>query len=219
MHGTKGYLNQLINQIDNQMTFNSMLKPENFKSQQFYSYSYKNSNNFKLENFDIDQLLHPFTKKILNLKDQKIFNSFFGNEKDYLNVVCAYRLYFEKRLYHSMQYSRKRNSNSYTVSIEIDGKELNGQIDYFFKYNRQEFCFINIFRNNIKANKFFSKDSNFFCKTVIENFDFFYAVYKLVDLEISRRIISIKQIKTKCIEVNTDEYKFISKFPYEFEHD
>ncbi|CAF1035272.1 unnamed protein product, partial [Brachionus calyciflorus] len=125
MHGTKGYLNQLINQIDNQMTFNSMLKPENFKSQQFYSYSYKNSNNFKLENFDIDQLLHPFTKKILNLNDQKIFNSFFGNEKDSLNVVCAYRLYFEKRLYHSMQFSRKRNSNSYTVSIEIDGKELN----------------------------------------------------------------------------------------------
>lgn len=78
MHGTKGYLNQLINQINNNMVFNAKLKKENFISEDIYSFCLKNSNNYKFDHIQSDQFLQPFFNLNLNQQDQTILNAYFN---------------------------------------------------------------------------------------------------------------------------------------------
>ncbi|CAF1130945.1 unnamed protein product, partial [Brachionus calyciflorus] len=218
MHGTKGFLNQLINEINNQMFFKKNLNPENFKSEELYSFSFKNSNNNKFDHFDSDQLLPPLKQEILTNDDQILFNDYFETNPVPL-IICSSRLYFEKKVFHSLSYNRKKNSNSYVVCFIENGKEKYGNIDYFFNFQKDKFCFINVFQNQVLAKNLFKNFPNYFSNVVKNHFDTFYAVYKLEALNYVRKIIPCKKIKAKCIEVNCEEYKFISKLPFEFEHD
>ncbi|CAF1047635.1 unnamed protein product, partial [Brachionus calyciflorus] len=154
MHGTKGYLNQLINEINNEMVFRSKLDKEHFVSDEIFSFCYKNSNNFKLEksNFDKNHIMQPSGLKNLNDNDKKIFTDYFKFTYDSIkNVFCGERLYLDKKVYHSLSYRRKNNSNSYTVSLKIKDTIFYGEIDFYFKYDNQEYCFINIFENRLNS--------------------------------------------------------------------
>jgi hypothetical protein len=102
----------------------------------------------------------------------------------------------------------------------MDDEEYFGEIEHFFQFQNDFFCFINVYETDIYISKYFPKTVSFFYQTFMNYIsDFFSIVNKKNINKTNLRIINCNLIKYKCIKIFNNENLFISKIKYDFEHD
>jgi hypothetical protein len=105
------------------------------------------------------------------------------------------------------------------VCYDQNENEFFGEIEQFFEFDNQLFCFINVFNDRLKVIEIIHKSSNFISQIFHNYFDKYFAVFNHELLKPSKKIINCNEIKFKCLVVNNQNYKFLSKIQYDFEHD
>ena len=121
MHGSKAFLEQLACKLLIQVEL------ANKKTDQ---------------NIIISQLI---SRKLTNEK-KKCLCGYFGI-KCYEDILEGTRIKVNSKIFHSKNYNRKRNSDSFTILFENNGKNVYGEVLYFFEYKNKVYAGINVYLN------------------------------------------------------------------------
>ena len=121
MHGSKAFLEQLACKLLIQVEL------ANKKTDQ---------------NIIISQLI---SRKLTNEK-KKCLCGYFGI-KCYEDILEGTRIKVNSKIFHSKNYNRKRNSDSFTILFEKNGKNEYGEALYFFEYKNKVYAGINVYLN------------------------------------------------------------------------
>jgi hypothetical protein len=132
-------------------------------------------------------------------------------------MIESTRIRLGSKIFHSKNYNRKINTNSYTISFQSMNKIEFAEILYFIEYNNQVFAKLNVY----------STSTNYCLPDKIGSFlyDAFEKIYKnfysLIDIDKCREdIILVNEIKHKCIMINyMKNFYHITSVIYEYEHD
>ncbi|CAF1131989.1 unnamed protein product [Brachionus calyciflorus] len=110
IHGTRGYLGQITNQLLLNKYFCQNLNQELFQNKDLFEFSHGNFYNYKHINYDKNQLLPPFESKnldqILADKFRTIFNECIDE-----NIITSNRVLYDQKVLHSKNYNRKGDTN------------------------------------------------------------------------------------------------------------
>ncbi len=147
------------------------------------------------QNIIISQLIR---RKLTN-EEKKCWCGNFGI-KCYEDILEGTRIKVSSKIYHSKNYNRKRNSDSFTILFENNGKNEYGDVLYFFEYKNKVYPGINIFldlENVIMP----AEISGFFYESFKNLFNKFNSLIE-TDMKICHYdIITVEQIKYKCIKI------------------
>ncbi len=157
-------------------------------------------------------------KRVLSIEERELLSSNYKIKK-FEDVIESTRIKMGLKVYHSKEYNRKKNSNSYTVNFETNGSTEYCEILYFFDHENKIFAKINVFlriENEVRPDKI----SGYFYETFKNLYNTFYS---FIDTGVERcrnDIILVDQIKFKCIKINYKNNLFhITNVVYEYEHD
>ncbi len=80
----------------------------------------------------------------MNNEEAKCLCGNFGI-KCYEDILEGTRIKVNSKIFHSKNYNRKRNSDSFTILFENNGKNEYGEVLYFFEYTNKVYVGINVF--------------------------------------------------------------------------
>jgi len=210
LHGTKGFINQISKQIFLYKNLKTSFYDTKFENNDLKDYIEKklciNSN--RLET----RLLGKYERIIIDNYDKLLFLSLFKIDINY--AVKSDRVYSKKRLFHSKSYSRKGNSNSYSISFIENSNVSFGDIEYFLEFDKIIYAVIT--KHCVKEFSTMPQSCGLF-------YDFskkyFSRYFKLIEYSDIKHIINVNYIKNKCILIDNESSIFLTELEYEFEHD
>jgi hypothetical protein len=221
--GTRGYLNQtleklklndiMIQEIQKQKERNKLLNRfvNSFLKEQNRSYK------FEFENLE---LLGPFT--FLKLEEnlvQKLRN--FENIDSAPTIQAFSRISINKRVFHSLSYNQKGESNSYLINYSLNNKNYFADIQYFFKFKSKVYAVVQNYKINKEGLRNMMPESTFeLLEKSVMLFDRLNRFYlQLEGKEASLKLIEVQIIQKKCVKITYGELEFLTKLEYDFEHD
>jgi hypothetical protein len=220
INGTRGYLNQIVKQLSLSRAFTSSLEENNFKSTELFNFAYRVHHNHGHSAMNGNQLVPHFDLRVLDSYHSE-FRLFFGLDFNIqLPILTSARAILNTVMFHSLEYNRKQNSNSYTVNFYKSNCDCFGEIMFFFEFEAQIYCFINEFIIEPNARHILPESSGFFYTNTLDIFNRFYRIVTKQNLDKKNYIIvKAKNIKHKCIGMLSGEHYFITKLKYDYEHD
>lgn len=139
--------------------------------------------------------------------------------KNFEEIVESSKIRYKSKVFHSKQYNRKGNSNSYTISFECREEVEYGEILYFIQHKNIFYAKVQVFskmHNEILPDEI----SGFFYGTFIKFFNKFYSLVDIESSECRYDLIAVDQIKHKCILINyKNNFFHITNVVYDYEHD
>jgi hypothetical protein len=216
-NGTRGFLNQIVTQISLTKAFAHKLEPMNFNSNILYEFCH---NNFSSKDF-----IPRFHNQTLEQPFLDIYISKFNLNSNFngSNVLVETRAESNKTIYHSLNYNRKQNSNSYTVNFNYKNSDCFGEIEFFVELNDETYCFVNKFKIETDAMNTLPLEQgmrSYFYKATADLINrFYYIVLKENYATKDFVLVNIKQLQYKCVVVEVNNCFFLSKLKYEFQHD
>jgi hypothetical protein len=234
LHGSRGFLNQIIKQLSLSRSFCLNLEPEKFNSRDLFEFCYNNVNNNRVHDLNKPQLLPPFETKLiiepclsLFIKQLSLPASF--NE----SLQTSTRAIFNSTVYHSINYNQKKNSNSYTVNFLHNKLESFGEISFFMEFEQSIYCFINKFEmednvmdvlpvpgviNSTLPGSETQEESNYFYNSTGKLLSRFFTV-STEKHKTHLVLVPARDVKYKCVVVDVNNCRFFSRVKYEFQHD
>jgi hypothetical protein len=176
MHGSKAFLEQLACKLLIQVELAN-----------------KKSESRTDQNIIISQLIR---RKLTNEEKKSLCGNF--GIKCYEDILEGTRIKVNSKIFHSKNYNRKRNSDSFTILFENNGKNVYGEVLYFFEYKNKVYAGINVFLN-LENVIMPAEIKGFFYESFKNLFNKFYS---LIDTDMKKcryDIITVEQIKYKCI--------------------
>jgi hypothetical protein len=220
LHGTKGFLNQIVKQINNEKDFASSIETETFHNSNLKSFTQSLYNFKAYNNTSNNGLLPILTRKTLDVNHLAIFLDYFDLVSFNDSILTSSRIVFDKKVYHSTDYNRRGNSNSFTVCFSFNNEEYFGDVEFYFEFDSKIYCFINVFELDVYISNYFPKIDSFNYKTFMNYVSDFYAIVNSKKVNKTNiAIISCDLISYKCIKIYNNDNLFISKLKYDFEHD
>jgi hypothetical protein len=198
------------------------LEEQNFNSKELFDFSYTVAHNQTHSNRKDDQLLPNFNLRNVDSLYRLTFLDYFGLDPNLKNLeyLTAFRALINSVVFHSLEYNRRQNSNSYTVNFLKNGSDCFGEIQFFFLFETKVFCLINEFIVEPNARHILKESSGYFYDVTLDLFNRFYRIVtKKNHGKKNYVIIDSINIKYKCMVVLADDYYFITKLKYDFEHD
>lgn len=190
-------------------SFENKFKHFEFKNEDLKYFRENTINKSKIET----GILNPFTKT-LSLEVQEILHIRFS--MNVTNVISGSRYTKNNFLLHSKSYSKKKASNSYTISFSDNNETKFGEILEFFEINKKIYAHVNIFKickSNLPL-------SNSYFYNIIKNKGLFDRYYTRINTsDIKTDIILCENIRHKCIVVKSTYGEYCTEVKYEFEHD
>jgi hypothetical protein len=156
LHGTTGYLNQMVRQINYDRSFLEKMESEKFQNVQIKDFKSKTYFKFSSHNTSVNSLQPPF--KRLNISNVYLpcFVKYFNLSVFSETVLTSTKIVLNKSVFHSKLYERKGNSNSYTVCFERNKTEFFGDIE-FFEFKGDFFLFYKHIQDRRSSFKIFSQ--------------------------------------------------------------
>lgn len=183
MHGTRGFLGQITNQLISNKYFCQNLIEINFQKKNLFDFCHSNFFNYKYFQIEKDQLLPPFeSQKMSGNLFEKCSIKFGKNLVD--NIVKSDRVLTNRKVYHSKNYNRKGETNSFTVNFIDESKSSYGDICFFFEFENEVYCFIEKFVNFVPFNSVLPKSCGLFNEFVEKHFSHF---YDIIDVKILKK--------------------------------
>ena len=220
--GTRGFVNQISNQIFLNKELPSNLKEENFENPNLFQFVKKTFDTYDKRDKNI---FLKGTVKLRETDDQEksLFLRTFNIKCE--NVTFGYRLSISNEIFHSFRYEKKGMTNSYTISyLNRDKKKSYGIIHYFLEYKNKIYCLINSYKFISNPKSILKKSSGLFYNIVFENL--FERYYKLIDSSNSEdsfcnfELIEYSQILNRCLLVENElQQSFLCEIPKTFRHD
>ena len=116
LHGSRGYINQMIRKYLLKSNYYSAVDADNFSSQELF--------NFTHSVVKMNKLVPPISKDTLSDDKSLVFKEYFGLSSSSMssssNVLIANRCVINNKMYHSINYTRKVRTISYTVSFILE---------------------------------------------------------------------------------------------------
>ena len=132
-------------------------------------------------------------------------------------AIESTRIRLGSKIFHSRNYNRKINCNSYTISFQSENKVEFGEILYLIEYKNKIFAKLNVYLE-LKNDTLPEKIGGYFCDCFEKLFQKFYS---LVDIDkCYEDMILVDEIKYKCIMISYMKNLFhITNVVYDYEHD
>jgi hypothetical protein len=201
-HGSKGYLNQIVNKISLQIDLAN--KKNKFATP---------------KNNDI-KLLRPFNKRSLSENETQLLKTIFFVKKNSNDIISSRRIMINCSVFHSKAYNRRLNSNSYTVCFYSIKNELKyGEITEFFEYESNHFVVISVFDQSDNIKSLPEKCPGYFYKTFKTLFDKFYVLVDTSPTKCVLEIIQADRIRNKYILIHDKSLTYVTRIEYDYEHD
>jgi hypothetical protein len=127
--GSRGYLTQTVRKIFYQSSSEVLLKEYYFSNIELYNIAKSiedNSSEIR------EGLLGPFKTRELKDIEERLFTK--ANKTIDPNVLTSTRCVVNYEVYHSRNYDRRGNSNSYTVCFKYENTERFGDIQEFYHH-------------------------------------------------------------------------------------
>ena len=211
-HGSRGFLRQISTKFIAIKNISYIGVEENFNDKNIFVFYEKNIK--KTKNFNINKLLLPFLNESLSLEEFSLFKKKFSVKKNYF--ITATRCSLNNIVYHSVSYSRKGTTDSYTICFMNDEKlESYGTIEKFFLFDNEIYACVKLFieQNNARL----LPDSNFLKKHVLSQFNNYFKI--LYKQSFRFDIINVENIVSKCILIKNNDIHVITKIPSVYKHD
>ena len=167
-HGSHGYITQLMRKIIiNKCLLNYVSQNNHFKNNDLANYC-KNLSQHYNDQSNSTELIAPLERRRLSVDEKNVLrlncNIIMGSEE----ILKAVRARINNKTFHSFNYLRKGNTNSYTVCFKGLCAYQFGEILHFFNYNSIVYAVIKAFEVVDNLNCLFSKVSNDFKQYVNE---------------------------------------------------
>ena len=121
--------------------FYSAVDADNFTNQELFNFTHSV---VKMNKTIKDQLVPPISKDRLSHEKSLVFKEYFGLSSS-SNVLTANRCVINNKMYHSINYTRKGRTNSYTVSFSYRGSKQFGDIEHFLEVNGELYALLKVF--------------------------------------------------------------------------
>ena len=135
------------------------------------------------------------------------------------DVIIGDRIKFKGRVFHSINYKRNGNLNSYTVSYLKDQQKYFGQIQYFIQHSLNYYAYIIRLRTKNDLSSVLPGSSGIFNEFIHSGLmeKFYKLVIKTPDHLYD--LINCNAIQKRCMIIPNEKYDFITEISYEYEHD
>ena len=165
----------------------------------------------------VNELIGPFNRIILPLKFAELFaNKFQQNFKTY-EFLTSEKCYINKKLFHSFNYKRKGNLNSYSICFLYENREHFGDILTFVDFQNNLYGILKVYKIldiNLVLPKCPALFESFITPVELETY------YQLIDINsFVYKLINCNFFLHKCFVINNGKNIFYSKLSYDFEHD
>jgi hypothetical protein len=220
INGTRGFLNQIVKQLSLSRAFTSSLEEKNFKSEKLFNFAYNLNHNHGHSTLNGDRLVPHFSLRLVD-SYFSFFRNFFGDNFNFETpVLTSARAIINTVMFHSLEYNRKQNSNSYTVNFYKENCDSFGEVLFFFEFDTKIYCFINEFVLEPNARHILQESSGFHFTNTLDLFNRFYRIVSKKNfVKKNYIIVKAKYIKYKCIAMMSGDNYFITKLKYDYEHD
>jgi hypothetical protein len=129
-------------------------------------------------------------------------------------AVISDRIFLNNKTFHSLSYSRRGETNSYSISYKTNDEIKYADIEYFLEINNKFYALINI--HNVITNSVLPESTGYFYDIVRKYFSNF---FKVIQFSSDYEVIDCECILNKCIIINSTNDIFLTELKYEFEHD
>ena len=217
VHGTRGQLHQISRKVITNKNFSASNHDHIFKNNElniFFNKLIGEKSSDDLKN----KLIAPFNrKKLFNLELDVALEHFNLDSHSY-EFLTSTRCFFNKKMYHSLGYSRKGQTNSYCICYNFNNKLCYANILDFIEFEGNFYALINKYKINSNWEDILPKTSGDLSKLNFKHFfNKFYVWIKQDDFFMT--IIDCKNIICKCLIIKTEKFTFLTKLIYDFEHD
>ncbi len=141
LHGTRGYLDQIVRDIEATKLFFFNMKSKEFSNEYLYKYCLSNCTRYPVSNIENSRLLEPFLSRSFTDLESSLVNLYFPFKIDNSKThIFSEKLLFDKQVFYSSLYNRRGKGDQFGHEIQY------GQILKFFESNNQLYCFIKRFK-------------------------------------------------------------------------
>ena len=139
-----------------------------------------------------------------------------GCDRPYHCVQLFRRCIIDKRVYHSLIYSRRNSSISYFVQYRQSQSGIGfGKIKFFLTLNCEKYALIEHYEIKNKFSEFFR--SSFYYHSLRKSIDFFFFV--LYSSASSTHCVPISSIENYCIVFQKTPHIIVTPLSIDYEHD
>lgn len=165
----------------------------------------------------MSELVAPLNREILPKNFSCLFSMKFCKNLSEYTFLTGEKCWIKKKLYHSFNYKKKGNSNSYSISFLNNNIEEFGDIQKFIEFEANFYAIVKVYKNLDIVNALPSCPllfQSFVTPAEIENF------YKVVNMEVfDFKLINCDNFLYRCLVIDNGKNTFFSRLVYEFEHD
>jgi len=209
LHGTKGFVNQISNQIFIYKQLPTLITQHKFNNNFLGEFVCKKMNVITSKK---QGLIGTIKKKNFSCEIKNILEDNF-NLKCH-EAVISDRIFLNNKTFHSLSYSRRGETNSYSISYKTNDEIKYADIEYFLEINNKFYALINI--HNVITNSVLPESTGYFYDIVRKYFSNF---FKVIQFSSDYEVIDCECILNKCIIINSTNDIFLTELKYEFEHD
>ena len=214
LHGTRGFINQITKQIFHLKDIKFKIEKQDFKNDELYSFTMKTYS----FNLNENSLIGSVDKRKATNNEKEIFINCFNHKIEMLLV--GYRIKMKNKIYHSKSYTRRGNTNSFTISYLKNNEKRYGDIEFFYDVNDTIYAYVSKYEIKKNISDLLPKSSGYFYDVVKDHF--FKKFYKIIENteNVENEIIPCESILNRCIIIkSSNNLSFITELAYEFEHD
>ncbi len=212
LHGTKGYINQISTQMFLFKSLPNLLKETESENVELNTFISKKINIIHNNNNNKTSLVGSLLNRKLNSEESNLLKYNYNISDKY--ALISDRFLINNKMFHSKKYSRRGNSNSYSISYLLDNEINYGDIEYFLEINNNFYAFIT--KHTLIDDYKIPESSGFFYNMVKKYFSYF---FKVISYSNDFDIIECKTILNRCIIIENKKEIFLTELKYEFEHD
>ena len=210
LHGTKGFVNQISNQIFIYKQLPTLITQHTFNNDLLSQFVCKK---MKVINSGKERLIGTIKKKKLSNEIKNMLENNFNLKCN--DAVVSDRIFLNNKTFHSLSYSRRGDRNSYSISCKTNDSIKYANIEYFLEINNKFYALINL-HNVVDVDSVLPESTGYFYDIVCKYFPNFFKVIKFSN---EYEIIDCECILNKCIIINSTNNIFLTELQYEYEHD
>lgn len=213
-------MSQLTRKVIINKNFHADLVDLNFKNKDLDNFVWSKTEFLGYKKHKIEnELIAPFQKKYLNKNELELFEKKYNINVSNSPVLTSTRCKINNQIYHSIDYRRKGNTNSYSVFFFDNDQEKIGNIHNFVEIDGKIYVFIKEFETLSNIDILLPKSLDIRFSQFINN-DSFQKYFKFLDkTRTELNLIETKFVNKRAILIENKHRLFCSKLVYDFEHD